>query len=163
MSQFPQSLQAIAAIYTAKKYMHHQEKSAQKYSNSNDSTSNYYYSSSLMLSDLNVPQYTTEQVKSCAKCFNQLAKLIQRSKLQNIVKKFKGSKFFEVARIILAHGQSSSQQSATGASGGADKRHKSFQSLPSNGKTARDTKNANTAAGTASGSNRKASAGGIGE
>ncbi len=56
--------------------------------------------STLILSDLNCPQYSIEQVKSCAKCFNQLATLIQKSKLQNIVKKFKTAKFFEVARII---------------------------------------------------------------
>jgi len=64
MSQFPQSLQAIAAIYTAKKYMLHQEKSSSTQNSTN------HYSSSLILSDLNVPQYSTEQVKSCAKCFN---------------------------------------------------------------------------------------------
>ena len=57
MTQFPQSLQAIAAIYTAKKYMHHQEKSAHKQSGDN---SNHYYSSSLILLDLNVPDYTTD-------------------------------------------------------------------------------------------------------
>ena len=68
--------------------------------------SNHYYSSSLILLDLNVPEYTTDQVKSCAKCFNQLAKLIQKSKLQNIVKKFKSPKFYEVARIISSYGQS---------------------------------------------------------
>lgn len=98
MSQFPQSLQAIAAIYTAKKYMLHSERSATHKSFAEHS---HQQSSSLILSDLNVPQYQTEQVKSCAKCFNQLAKLIQRSKLQNIVKKFKTPKFFEVARIIM--------------------------------------------------------------
>ena len=32
--------------------------------------------STLILSDLNCPQYSIEQVKSCAKCFNQLATLI---------------------------------------------------------------------------------------
>lgn len=77
MSQFPQSLQAIAAIYTAKKYMHHQEKSAHKYMND----SGHMFSSTQILQELNVPGYTPEQVKSCAKCFNQLAKLIQKSKL----------------------------------------------------------------------------------
>ena len=94
-----------------------------------------------------MPQYSTEQVKSCAKCFNQLAKLIQRSKLQNIVKKFKSSKYFEVARIIANHGQ---QQTSTNK-----KRHQSFQSLPSNGKTARENKSIVTANCTVNSSNTK--------
>ena len=147
MSQFPQSLQAIAAIYTAKKYMLHSERSTHK----SFAEHSHQQSSSLILSDLNVPQYQTEQVKSCAKCFNQLAKLIQRSKLQNIVKKFKTPKFFEVARIIVSHGQ---HQTST-----SDKRHQSFQSLPSNGKTARETKSIVTATGTVSSSNTKNSGG----
>lgn len=103
------------------------------------------------MGDLMVPQYTKEQVKSCAKCFNQLAHLIQKSKLQNIVKKFKTSKFFEVARII---------NNQSGHGGG--KRHQSFQSLPSNGKTAREGKDAKsgiTATGTASSSHTKQSGG----
>lgn len=52
-----------------------------------------------LISETQVP-YTIEQVKSCAKCFNQLAILIQKSKLQMIVKKFKSSKYFEVSRIV---------------------------------------------------------------
>jgi len=71
MSQFPQSLQAIAAIYTAKKYMLHSEKSQRSFAEHA-----HHQSSSWILADLNVPQYQNEQVKSCAKCFNQLAKLI---------------------------------------------------------------------------------------
>lgn len=59
---------------------------------------------SFFVSDLNV-QYSIDQVKKCAQCFNQLATLIQRSKLQSLVKKFKGSKYFEVARIVSASHQ----------------------------------------------------------
>lgn len=78
----------MAAIYTAKKYLLLQNPTQQDLG-------------SFFLSDLGVA-YSIEQVKSCAKCFNQLANLIQRSKLQNLVKKFKGSKYFEVARIVTA-------------------------------------------------------------
>lgn len=64
MNQFPQSLQAVSAIYTAKKYMKH-------YSNTrsdNESTCIEEYALTKV--------YTSDQVKSCARCFNQLAKMI---------------------------------------------------------------------------------------
>jgi len=48
---------------------------------------------------LNV-NFEIDQVKSCGKCFHQLATLIQKSALQNVVKKYKSSKYFEVARIL---------------------------------------------------------------
>ena len=80
-----------------------------------------------------------DQVKSCAKCFNQLASLIQKSKLQNIVKKFKTSKFFEVARIIQNSNASNrvnqtGSQSKSSTQKNDTKRHQSFASLPSSSK-----------------------------
>lgn len=54
MSQFNQSLQAVAAIYTAKKYLQIQNPSSQE---------------SLNISDLNV-SFHIDQVKSCGKCFH---------------------------------------------------------------------------------------------
>jgi len=88
MSQFSPSLQAIAAIYTAKRYLSIHNPSQQDIG-------------SFIISDFNV-HFSIEQVKSCSKCFNQLATLIQKSKLQNLVKKFKAPKYFEVARIVSA-------------------------------------------------------------
>ena len=67
------------------------------------------------LADLGQHDYTMDQVKSCAKCFNQLATLIQKSKLQNIVKKFKTSKFFEVARIIQNSGATAKVMNQNGS------------------------------------------------
>jgi hypothetical protein len=88
MSQFPQSLQAISAIYTAKKYItynerqHNADSSAGSQAKGAGSNSVHPSSvSTLILKDLNCSQYQIEQVKSCAKCFNQLATLIQKSKL----------------------------------------------------------------------------------
>ena len=67
MSQFNPSLQAVAAIYTAKKYLNmHNSESSQ--------------SSNFILNDYNVT-WSLDQVKSCAQCFNQLATLIDKSKL----------------------------------------------------------------------------------
>lgn len=92
MNQFSASLQAVAAIYTARKYM------------------KYYSSSGLAGDDVQpiLPEYgldesiSRQQVKNCAKCFNQLAVLIQKSKVQNIVLKFKHPKYFEVGRIVAS-------------------------------------------------------------
>lgn len=81
----------MAAIYTAKKYI-----------NLHTPISIDFGS---MLNDMNVT-YTLDQIKGCAKCFNQLAILIQKSKLQMIVKKFKSAKYFEVARIVSQGTQS---------------------------------------------------------
>ena len=80
-----------------------------------------------------------DQIKSCAKCFNQLATLIQKSKLQNIVKKFKTSKFFEVARIIQNSSSSrvmatNGSQSKSSTQKADSKRNQSFASLPSSSK-----------------------------
>ena len=61
MTQFKQSLQAVAAIYMAKKFL------------DINNPSNFDFAT--VLSDLNV-HYTLDQIKSCAKCFNQLASLI---------------------------------------------------------------------------------------
>lgn len=66
-----------------------------------------------MLNDMQVT-YTLDQIKSCAKCFNQLAVLIQKSKLQMIVKKFKAAKYFEVARIV-SQGTTKKTSTATAA------------------------------------------------
>ncbi len=81
MSQFPQSLQAVAAIYTAKKYMQQNDKNTDSSAGSTAKGGVSNSVSSFMLSDMNTPQYSMDQVKSCAKCFNQLASLIQKSKL----------------------------------------------------------------------------------
>ena len=96
MSQFSQSLQAVAAIYTAKKYLmvHNQTNM--------DLTT--------LFSEVGV-SYSPDQVKSCAKCFNQLAILIQKSKLQMIVKKFRTSKYLEVARIVSQNATKPKNQS----------------------------------------------------
>ena len=69
MNQFPQSLQAIAAIYMAKKYL--------KYHNNTSSRE-----ISLSLQDFGMENmYTSENVQNCAVCFNKLAGLLQKSKL----------------------------------------------------------------------------------
>ena len=86
MSQFDQSIQALAAIYTAKKYMQLHNPSSSE-------------SAQFVLGDYGV-KWSLDQVKSCANCFNQLAKLIYRSKLQNIVKKFSNSQYFKVAKMV---------------------------------------------------------------
>lgn len=62
MSQFNPALQAVSAIYTAKKY--------QMLQNPNQQDLN-----SFVINDYQV-SYSIEQVKSCSKCFNQLATLI---------------------------------------------------------------------------------------
>jgi len=54
-------MQACAAIYMCKKYL-----------NVNTQTS---FDFGTILTDLNV-KYSLEEIKSCAKCFNQLANLI---------------------------------------------------------------------------------------
>lgn len=56
MSQFNQSLQAVAAIYTAKKYLM-----------VNSSYSNVDLGN--LIAELHV-KYTNDQIKGCAKCFN---------------------------------------------------------------------------------------------
>lgn len=56
----------MAAIYTAKKYI------------CLNSPVSIDFGS--LIGDMNV-DYSIDQIKSCAKCFNQLAILIQRSKL----------------------------------------------------------------------------------
>lgn len=45
-------------------------------------------------------QYSPEDVRNCASCFEQLATLIQTSALQVIVQKFKSSRYYEVSRIV---------------------------------------------------------------
>lgn len=70
MNQFSSSLQAIAAIYTARKYL--------KYYNNSRSTEDIL----AVLPEYQVgDQFSSSLVKSCAKCYNQLAILIQNSKL----------------------------------------------------------------------------------
>ena len=64
MNQFKASLQACAAIYTAKKYL----KYYQGGRSDNESTGVAEY-------NLN-GVFTSDQVKSCARCFDQLAKMI---------------------------------------------------------------------------------------
>ena len=59
MNQFDTSLQAISAIYVAKKYL-------KCYSN----TSQSEVLAILPEYDLPSPSYTTDQVKQCSKCFN---------------------------------------------------------------------------------------------
>jgi hypothetical protein len=69
MNQFRASLQAVSAIYTAKKYLKHYHGSR----SDNESTG---------ISEFNLNGvYTTDEVKTCARCFDQLAKMIQESKL----------------------------------------------------------------------------------
>ena len=70
MNQFSASLQTISAIYTAKKYL--------KYYN--HSKTNDEILAILPEYDL-TNSYSPSMVKSCARCFNQLAILIQNSKL----------------------------------------------------------------------------------
>ena len=87
MNQFANSLQAVAAIYVAKKYLNH-------YNNKTDEIST-------CLIEFNLQDKLTEsQVKNCAKCMNQLAILIQNSTLQMLVQKYKHTKYFEVGRIV---------------------------------------------------------------
>ena len=124
MSQFNQSLQAVAAIYTAKKYLQIQNPSSQE---------------SLNISDLNV-SFPIEQVKSCGKCFHQLATLIQKSALQNVVKKYKSSKYFEVARILQS---------------GYHKRQTTVQPLPDQNRSGVVTRDAPRTTGTANSSQTK--------
>ena len=90
MNQFRSSLQACSAIYTAKKYLKHYQGAR----SDNEST---------CVSEFNLNgTYTSDQVKSCARCFDQLAKMIQESKLQMLVQKYKHQKYFEVSRIVAA-------------------------------------------------------------
>ena len=64
MNQFKSSLQACAAIYTAKKYLKHYQGSR----SDNESTG---------IGEFNLNgTYSSDQVKSCARCFDQLAKMI---------------------------------------------------------------------------------------
>lgn len=78
----------MAAIYTAKKYL-------RCYNNSDTSESTFG------LDDFDIKsQFSMEDVRNCARCFHQLANLIQQSKLQMITQKFKGPKFLEVGRIV---------------------------------------------------------------
>ena len=70
----------MAAIYTAKKYL-------RCYNNSDTSESTF------SLDDFDIKsQFSMEDVRNCARCFHQLANLIQQSKLQMITQKFKGPK-----------------------------------------------------------------------
>lgn len=55
MSQFPQSLQAIAAIYTAKKYMQFSEKTSESAGSTAKGAPSQQSLSTLILSDLNCP------------------------------------------------------------------------------------------------------------
>jgi len=61
--------------------------------------------------------YSSSQVKSCAKCYNQLAILIQNSKLQMLVQKFKNPKFFEVGRIVTQINKKPSESKYVSSSG----------------------------------------------
>ena len=72
MNQFSNSLQAIAAVYVARKFL-------KFYNNSADSDQQFN------LEDFDLKNYfTIEDVKNCARCFHQLANLIQQSKFQMI-------------------------------------------------------------------------------
>ena len=89
MNQFNNSMQAISAIYTAKKFL--------KCSSTAMSGRDYSFS----LDDFDLEkEVDMEDVRNCAKCFHQLANLIQQSKLQTITQKFKSQKYYEVARIV---------------------------------------------------------------
>jgi len=64
MNQYSPSLQAVAAIYTAKKYL-------KFYNNS------YPEEVTPCLADFGLTSiYQSDEVKDCARCFNELAKLI---------------------------------------------------------------------------------------
>ena len=72
MHQFSNSLQAVAAVYVAKKFL-------KFYNNGADSDQQF------SLEDFDLKNYfTMEDVKNCARCFHQLASLIQQSKFQMI-------------------------------------------------------------------------------
>ena len=72
MNQFSHSLQAVSAIYTARKYIKHYNMSDEEISPN--------------LAECQLSgTYTASQVKACAKGMNQLAVLIQNSTLQMIV------------------------------------------------------------------------------
>ena len=60
MSQFPQSLQAISAIYTAKKYMQQSDKNGDTSAGSMAKGAPSNSISTLILSDMNCPQYSIE-------------------------------------------------------------------------------------------------------
>ena len=102
MNQFSASLQAIAAIYTAKKYL--------KYFNGVKQEEVAPILAEYQLSN----HFSPAMVKSCARCFNQLAILIQNSKLQMIVQKFRQAKFYEVGRIAAAINKRSAKDKAKG-------------------------------------------------
>ena len=46
--------------------------------------------------------YSADDVKNCAICFNKLATLLQKSKLQMIVQKYKHTQYYEVSRIVAS-------------------------------------------------------------
>ena len=86
MNQFSTSLQAVSAIYLAKKYLKlHNGSSGEVQA---------------ILPEYELTTFTTDQVKSCAKCLNQLAQLVQNSKLQMLIHKYRHSKYYEVGRIV---------------------------------------------------------------
>ena len=91
MHQFSQSLQAVSAIYLAGKFL-------QLY-NGGDALPGL--GATALIHELSLSkQYSPEDVRNCASCFEQLATLIQTSALQVIVQKFKSSKYYEVSRIV---------------------------------------------------------------
>jgi len=69
MHQFPQSLQAVSAVYSAKKFL--------KYHNNSSNREINTYLTELGLDS----RYTKENVESCSICFNKLAGLLQNSKI----------------------------------------------------------------------------------
>ena len=80
----------MSAIYTAKKYL-------KFYNNS------YPEEVTPCLGELGLTHiYSNDDVKSCARCFNELAKLLQTSNLQMLNQKFWHSKYLEVSRIVTA-------------------------------------------------------------
>ena len=93
MNQFSCSLQAISAIYTAKKYL-------KCFSNSESGSADAPFS----LDDFDIvkSKLTMDDVRNCARCFHQLANLIQQSRLQMITQKFKSPKYLEVGRIVIS-------------------------------------------------------------
>ena len=85
MHQHRQSLQAVAAIYLAGKYRE----------------AGPSLSAVALIEKLGLKKhFAPEAIRSCAKCFDYLATLIQKSALQVITQKFKSEKLFEVSRIV---------------------------------------------------------------
>ena len=98
INQFYPSLQAVSAIYTAKKYI-------KFYNNSHPEDVTTGLSEYGLL---NI--YSADEVKSCARCLNELTKVLLNSDLKMHNQKFYHAKYFEVSRIVAAVRNLSSQQ-----------------------------------------------------